>query len=128
MDFNFDQRPKRKRRRLKYLSFLPKSLRQSGLYCVILNLLTVFLTLVFYPGLQEKIPLFYSLPPEQQLLNKESFFIIPILATLVNFLHFSLIKGFKDANQTVLKIFILATLVIQSLSLAIVLRTILILR
>ena len=123
MDLNFRDSP-RKKKYFKYLSFLPKQLRQIGLYALLINLTTLLLAIVFYPSMQKEIPLFYSLPSNQQLVTKNALFILVILASFINLLHFSIIKSFKNANQTILRVFMLITNILQVLILAILCRLI----
>ena len=127
MDFSFKESP-RKKRQFKYLSFLPKNLRPLGFYALVFNVANIALAVFFYPSLQEQLPLFYSLPDTQQLVAKENLFILPLVASVINFCHFMIIKSFKNAHQTILHVFILVTNILQILLLAIVLRLILILR
>ena len=115
------------KKRINYLRFLPKALRKDGLYSVLCNLLTVTLSLLGYPNLQAQIPLFYSLPDNQQLVGKQAIFILPGLATLISLVHLSLIKNFQTAHQTMLKVFMLVTLLLQLIILAILLRLIIVL-
>ena len=126
MDFNFKDSP-RKNRRLKYLRFLPKNLRKNAFQALVVNIITIALSIVFYPGLQRKIPLFYSLPSGQHLITKEAIFILPAIATTINFLHFLIIKGFKNAHKTILRLFMLITELLQLIIFAILLRLVLIL-
>jgi uncharacterized membrane protein len=126
MDISFKESSRRKKN-FKYLTFLPKNLRQIGLYGLIFNLLSIIISLVFYPPLQTKIPLFYSLPENQQLVDKKTIFFLPILASLISATHFFIIKKFKNAHPTILQVFLLSTTVIQFLIFAILLRLIIIL-
>lgn len=126
MDISFKESSSRKKK-FKYLTFLPKNLRQLALYGVIVNLLTIILSLVFYPSLQTDIPLFYSLPETQQLVNKEFILILPALASIINIIHFLIIKNFKNAHPTILQVFLLSTVTVQFLIFAISLRLVIIL-
>jgi hypothetical protein len=126
MDISFKESSRRKKE-FKYLTFLPKNFRQIALYGVIFNLLSIFLSLVFYPSLQTSIPLFYSLPEIQQLTSKEAMFILPVFASLINGVHFLIIKNFKNAHPTILQVFLLSTVALQILVFAILLRLIIIL-
>jgi len=126
MDISFKDSSRRKKQ-FKYLTFLPINLRQLALYAVISNLLVLVLSLIFFPSLQKNIPLFYSLPENQQLVSKEAILILPGLATMINIAHFIIIKNFKSAHPTILQVFLLTTLAIQFLILAILLRLLIIL-
>lgn len=127
MDFSFKESP-RKRKQFKYLSFLPKNLRSLGFYAVVLNFVNIVVAVLAYPGLQNQLPLFYSLPETQQLVSKENFFILPISASVINFCHFLIVKKYKEVHQTILHVLMLMTIVLQVLLLAILLRVVLILR
>jgi len=126
MDISFKESSSRKKK-FKYLTFLPKNLRQIALYSVIFNLLTIIFSLIFYPSLQEKIPLFYSLPETQQLISKEFILVLPALASTINTIHFLIIKNFKNAHPTILQVFLLSTVALQVLIFAISLRLVIIL-
>jgi len=126
MDFNFKESP-RKKRQLKYLLFLPKALRKNALQALLVNLLIIILSLVFYPALQQEIPLFISLPSEQRLITKEAIFILPALASSITLIHFLIIKDLKNAHQTVLRVFMIITEILEIIILAILLRLIIIL-
>lgn len=117
-----------KKRRFNYLRFLPKNLRSMGLASVLINLVTVFISLFFYPGLQKEIPLFYSQAEDQILVDKTFIFILPLLAIFINFLHLGFIKINKDYPISILRILIRITIVLEVLALAILLRIILITR
>jgi hypothetical protein len=126
MDISFKD-SSRQKKQFKYLSFLPKNFRQLALFSVLLNLSIIILSFIFFPSLQNKIPLFYSLPETQQLSSKEVIFILPALATFINIVHFIIIKQFKNAHPTILKVFLLSTVALQVLILAILLRLLIIL-
>jgi hypothetical protein len=126
MDISFKESSRRKKK-FKYLTFLPKNLRQLALYGVIFNLLTIAFSLISYPSLQTNIPLFYSLPETQQLTHKKTILVLPILASLINATHFLIIKNFKNAHPTILQVFLLSTVALQVLVFAILLRLIIIL-
>ena len=116
------------KKRLNYLRFLPKNLRSMGLISVIVNLLTVFISLLFYPGLQKEIPLFYSQADDQILVEKTFIFILPLLAIFINFLHLGFVKINRDFPLSILRILMRITVVLEILTLAILLRIILITR
>jgi hypothetical protein len=126
MDVSFKDSSRRKKQ-FKYLTFLPKNFRQLALYAVIANLATLAFSLLFFFSLQKKIPLFYSLPETQQLVGRESILILPGLASIINVVHFLIIKKFKTAHLTILHVFLLSTLALQILILAILLRLLIIL-
>jgi hypothetical protein len=126
MDVSFKNSSRRKKE-FKYLTFLPKNFRQLALYAVIANLATLAFSLIFFPSLQKKIPLFYSLPETQQLVNREFIFILPAFSIFINLLHFLIIKKFKNAHPTILHVFLLSTIALQILILAILLRLLIIL-
>ena len=117
-----------KKRTLNYLRFLPKHLRNMGLVSIIINLLTVFISLFFYPGLQKEIPLFYSQANDQILVEKTFIFILPLLAIFINFLHLGFIKINRDFPSSILRILMRITVILEILTLAILLRIILITR
>lgn len=110
----------------RYLLFLPKSLRPTALLSIIINVIGVLVLLIFFGGLQKEIPLFYSLPNDQQLVDKKFLFVLPGLATLINFIHLLIARLEKEINYNVLKMFIEITFLLQLLALVILLRIIII--
>lgn len=116
----------KKKTGIRYLKFLPKSLRAIGLLSIILNVVSLLVVLVFYIGLQKEIPLFYSLSSDQQLADKKFIFVLPIIATLINAIHFLIAYIEKEINYNILKMFMEVTLLLQILLLAILLRIIII--
>lgn len=110
----------------RYLLFLPKSLRLTALLSIIINALSVLILLIFFAGLQKEVPLFYSLPNDQQLVDKKFFFILPGLATLINAVHLLIARLEKEINYNVLKMFVEVTFLLQLLALVILLRIIII--
>lgn len=117
-------RTEKRKKTLQYLMFLPRQLRGLALFAIISNLINIILTAVSFPFLQEVIPLFYSLANDQQLISKIFIFILPFFATIVNLTHLSIARLARDSNLTILRIFIIATLVIQLLTLGVLIRTI----
>jgi hypothetical protein len=117
-----------KKKRFNYLKFLPKELRQMGLYSVISNMVTVFLSLISFPGMQKEIPLFYSQAEDQILVEKTYILILPLIALFINFLHLGFIKINRDFSLSILRVIIRVTLFLELLTLAILLRIILITR
>jgi hypothetical protein len=111
---------------VRFLRFLPKELRPIGLVTIALNIISLLVPLLFYAKLQKEIPLFYSLPSDQQLADKKFIFILPAIATAINLLHFFIAYVKKEINQNILKMFIQITLLLQVLVLAILLRIIII--
>jgi len=116
----------KKKKAVRYLSFLPKHLRSIGMLSLTINFISLFLAGFFYPRLQKEIPLFYSLPSDQQLTKKEYIFILPLIAAIINLFHLLIAYLEKDINQNILKMFIQITLLMQILVLAILLRIIII--
>ncbi len=116
----------KKKTGIRYLKFLPKSLRPMGLAAIVFNLISILLVVIFYFSLQKEIPLFYSLSSDQQLANKKFIFILPIIATLINLAHFIIVYIEKEINDNILRMFIKMTLLLQVLLLAILLRIIII--
>lgn len=116
----------KKKTGIRYLKFLPKSLRLIGLFSIILNIVSLLLAVIFYTSLQREIPLFYSLPSDQQLANKNYIFILPLIATVINIFHFLIAYIEKEINYSILKMFLQITLLLQLLLLAILLRVIII--
>lgn len=110
----------------RYLLFLPKSLRLTALLSIIINALGVLILLIFFAGLQKEVPLFYSLPNDQQLVDKKFLFILPGLATLINAVHLLIARLEKEINYNVLKMFVEVTFLLQLLALVILLRIIII--
>lgn len=110
----------------RYLLFLPKSLRLTALLSIIINALSVSILLIFFAGLQKEVPLFYSLPNDQQLVDKKFLFILPGLATLINAVHLLIARLEKEINYNVLKMFVEVTFLLQLLDLVILLRIIII--
>lgn len=119
-------RTEKKKTGIRYLKFLPKSLRLIGLWSILLNIVSFLVALVFYFGLQKEIPLFYSLSSDQQLAGKQFIFILPMIATLMNAVHFLIAYIEKEINYNILKMFMQVTLLLQILLLAILLRIIII--
>lgn len=111
----------------RYLLFLPKSLRSTALLSIALNIFGLLALLVFFGGLQQEVPLFYSLPSDQQLVDKKFLFILPGLAALINTVHLLIARLEKEINYNVLKMFIEITFLLQLLVLVILLRIIIIL-
>lgn len=126
MDVSFTDSSRRKKQ-FKYLTFLPKNLRYLALWTVMCNFFTIICSLIFFPSLQKQIPLFYSLPDTQQLINKEAILILPGMASLITIMHFLIIRYFKNAHQTILHVFLLSTFILQILILVILLRLLIIL-
>ncbi|HPS40408.1 MAG TPA: hypothetical protein PLQ50_00165 [Candidatus Woesebacteria bacterium] len=115
-----------KKTAVRFLRFLPKDLRSIGLSAIILNIISLLITLIFYTKLQKEIPLFYSLPSDQQLADKKFIFILPAIATAINLAHFFIAYAKKEINPSVLRMFIQITFLLQVLVLAILLRIIII--
>ena len=70
------------------------------------SLLMTALAGVSYPFLQPVIPLFYSLSqPADQLAAKIWIFLLPILAWLITIMHFSILRGMKNLEGNIEKIF-----------------------
>lgn len=116
----------KKKSSFKYLSFLPKKIRFIGGIAVVINFIILLIALLFYKGLQKDIPLFYSLPGDQQLVKKEFIFVLPVIATFVNSLHLFIAYIEKEIDYNILKMFLQITLLLQVLVLAILLRVIII--
>lgn len=116
----------KKKTNWRYLLFLPKSLRLTALLSIIINALSVLILLIFFAGLQKEVPLFYSLPNDQQLVDKKFLFILPGLATLINAVHLLIARLEKEINYNVLKMFVEVTFLLQLLALVILLRIIII--
>jgi hypothetical protein len=114
----------KKKKSLPFLLFLPKQIRSLGVLSVGINLLSILLSGLFYPNLQASIPLFYSQPDDQQLVNKEFIFLLPILATLIHVIHLSILRIAKDGNQTLLRMFTIVTLALELLIFVILIRCI----
>lgn len=119
-------RIEKKKPGMRYLRFLPKSLRPIGLFAIILSILSVLISVAFYPGMQKEIPIFYSMTSDQQLAAKEFIFIIPLISIFINVLHFLIAKIEKEIDFNILKMFLQITLVLQLLVFAILLRIIII--
>ena len=116
----------KKKTGLRYLKFLPKSLRKMGLSSIVLNIISLLVVLIFYIGLQKEIPLFYSLSNDQQLADKKFIFVLPMIATLINAVHFLIAYIEKEIDYNILRMFMQITLLLQILLLAILLRIIII--
>lgn len=119
-------RTETKTKNWRYLLFLPKELRPLGALSLANSLVMLLLLLVFYLPLQSQVPLFYSLPSDQQLVDKVFLFILPILSILINLSHFLIVKFNKEIHEYVLKMFVQITFLLQILLLAILLRIIII--
>jgi hypothetical protein len=126
MDVSFIDSSRRKKQ-FKYLTFLPKNLRRLALWAVIVNFVSLVLVIIFFSSLQKQIPLFYSLPDLQQLVDKKAILILPGLASLITLVHFLIIKYFKNAHPTILHVFLLSSFILQVLILTIILRLLIIL-
>lgn len=124
MELTFREETKTKNWR--YLLFLPKELRVIGALSIGNSLLMLLILLVFYLPLQNQVPLFYSLPLDRQLVNKQFLFILPTLSILINILHLSIAKFNKEIHEYILKMFVQLTFLLQLLLLAILLRVIII--
>ena len=124
MELTFHSETKSKNWR--YLLFLPKELRLLGALSLGVSLGLLLISLVFYLPLQNQIPLFYSLPSDQQLVDKKFLFILPILSIFINLLHMLIVKFNKEIHEHVLKMFVQLTFLLQILLLAILLRIIII--
>jgi len=116
----------KKKTGLRYLRFLPKNLRTIGLLSIILNVVSLLVAVIFYTSLQKEIPIFYSLSSDQQLADKKFILILPMIATLMNAVHFLIAYIEKEINVNILKMFIEVSLLLQFLLLAILLRIIII--
>jgi hypothetical protein len=116
----------KKKTGLRYLRFLPKNLRAIGLLSIVLNVISLLVALIFYASLQKEIPIFYSLSSDQQLADKKFILILPMIATLMNVVHFLIAYIEKEININILKMFIEISLLLQFLLLAILLRIIII--
>lgn len=119
-------RTEKKKIGLRYLQFLPKELRSLGAWSILLNLVALLLPIIFYSSLQKEIPLFYSLPSDQQLIDKKFIFILPLISTLMNMIHFLIAYFEKEINHNILRMFIQLTMLLQLIALAILLRIIII--
>ena len=111
---------------MRYLLFLPKDLRFIGALSIFLNIVGLFAVVIFYNNLQQEIPLFYSLPSDQQLVDKKFLFILPAIAAIMNVVHLLIAYFEKEMNANILKMFIQVTLLLEFLALAILLRVIII--
>ncbi len=81
---------------------------------MIITLVMLVETALFYSRLQPEIPLFYSLAdPEQQLAHKPWIFILPAISLLINSLHLILIRVFNQLEELVLNLFTWSTVVLQ---------------
>jgi len=116
----------KKKTSLRYLRFLPKNLRTIGLLSIILNVVSLLVAVIFYTSLQKEIPIFYSLSSDQQLADKKFILILPMIAILMNAVHFLIAYIEKEINVNILKMFIEVSLLLQFLLLAILLRIIII--
>lgn len=116
----------KKKKGIRYLSFLPKKIRSIGAISIVVNFIILLVTIIFYNGLQKNIPLFYSMPNDQQLVRKEFIFVLPVIATLVNSLHLFIAYIEKEIDYNILRMFLQVTLLLQVLVLAILLRVIII--
>lgn len=114
------------KKQLQYLTFLPKPLRGIALLGIIVNLITLILAGVSFPFLQDVLPLFYSQAADQQLASKIFLLFIPLFATAITIIHLSIVRLARDSNLTILRIFVIATFVIELLALAVLARIILI--
>ncbi len=116
----------KKKTGIRYLKFLPKNLRPIALAAIIVNLLAIIVVAIFYFPLQKEIPLFYSLSSDQQLADKKFLLLLPAIATLINAAHLLVAYFEKEINDSILKMFIEITLLLQVLLFAILLRIIII--
>lgn len=124
MDLTF--KTQKKKIGLRYLLFLPKDLRFIGGLSIFLNVIGLLTVVIFYNSLQQEIPLFYSLPSDQQLVDKKFLFILPAIGAIMNIVHLCIAYFEKEMNVNILKMFIQITLLLEFLALAILLRVIII--
>lgn len=101
--------------KLKIFSHLPSLLKSVLWTNLLISLLLLLIAVIFYFKSQPQIPIFYTLPRENQFLAaKEYVFIFPGLSLIMTFLHFLLLQFIKDIIEPLLlKIFGWSTICIQ---------------
>ena len=81
---------------------------------LIITVILIVLSLIFFQKITPEIPLFYSLADSgSQLVPKGWIFLLPVLSLLINVVHLGLTKIFNQINPFVLKLFIWTTLFLQ---------------
>lgn len=124
MDLTFRTKPQN--RQFRSFAFLPHNLRQLATITMALSLANLALVSVFYLFLQTQIPLFYSLPNDQQLTHKVWLFLVPTLGVVINMLHFTVLRIKTDLHEQIIRMFVHLSFLLQILLLAISLRIIII--
>lgn len=95
---------------------IPKTLYTPLLSAVIIFLLLMVATSIYFFIGPPEVPLFYSLArPEQQLTPKAFIFILPVVSGLFIFLHVVLIKILHEYDALLLALFAWVTVIIQVL-------------
>lgn len=117
----------RKKINKEFLFFIPQSTRMALYGCFAIMFFITIASVVFYPNLQNVIPIFYSLArTEHQLVDKGWIFLFPILSILIVLINTLLIYLAKNLEIMMLKMFSWATFLIELILLIIFVRLILI--
>lgn len=99
-----------------FLSLFPQFIKTPMLLIILITFSLSLATLVYYFQIQPIIPLFYTLPQqEEHLVAKEWLFLFPILSTLITFIHAAIILRVQAYERVLLTMFTWGTLVIQVL-------------
>jgi len=94
---------------------------------LIINLVIFVITLMVYPFIQPKIPLFFSLVnPQNHLAEKLWLFLLPTISLAINIIHIQSLKLIDSAHEFIIRFFIYIALVMQIILLMITLRNILV--
>lgn len=100
----------------RFLSLFPTFIKTPMLLIILASLLLSLASLVYYFQIQPVIPLFYTLPQqEDHLVPKEWLFLFPLLSTCITFVHAAIILRIQAFEKVLLTLFTWTTLVIQIL-------------
>ncbi|MFZ5376152.1 MAG: hypothetical protein ACOZAN_00585 [Patescibacteria group bacterium] len=112
-------------KRFNILNLASPCSRNAFRASILLLIITIAISVFFYPQLQPVIPIFYSLSSaNQHLADKELIFLLPVLSTIICLLHFPLTKVMANFEIGLRQIFAWMATLMQLLALAILVRTI----
>lgn len=104
----------KRRDKIKLLYFLPRKSRQAIIWCFFFLLVFTLASVILYPSIQGKIPLFYSLTRDlDQLANKEWIFLFPGMSLIIIVLNTLLIAVNKHFEPLIINLFTWATFGLQ---------------
>ena len=102
------------RQRPRLLLLLPRYLRRTFLLSLLIGLSMALATSALYFRIQPEVPLFYSLPRENQhLVAKEWLFLFPSLSLAITLIHISILTTAQHVEALLLKLFAWTTVGIQ---------------